>query len=132
MLAVVVMGDDDTIADIVTDINDDTIDGIVTDINDDTIADIVTDINDDNTTYEALPAAEEWRNAPSCPLWGPMDSFYKEGIEKGRYLGRWWLQDKHSELADLTGKCWSQTYSVDYINMTIIRDTDYQTSIGSF
>ena len=60
MLAVVVMGDDDT------------------------IADIVTDINDDNTTYEALPAAEEWRNAPSCPLWGPMDSFYKEGIEKGR------------------------------------------------
>jgi len=108
MLAVVVMGDDDT------------------------IADIVTDINDDNTTYEALPAAEEWRNAPSCPLWGPMDSFYKEGIEKGRYLGRWWLQDKHSELADLTGKCWSQTYSVDYINMTIIRDTDYQTSIGSF
>ena len=72
LLAVVVMGDDDTIADIVTDINDDTID------------DIVTDINDDNTTYEALPAAEEWRNAPSCPLWGPMDSFYKEGIEKGR------------------------------------------------
>ena len=84
MLAVVVMGDDDTIADIVTDINDDTIADIVTDINDDTIDDIVTDINDDNTTYEALPAAEEWRNAPSCPLWGPMDSFYKEGIEKGR------------------------------------------------
>lgn len=94
--------------------------------------DLVTEKANDNVTYEALPTAQEWRNAPSCPLWGPMDSFYKEGIEKGRYLGRWWLQDKHSELADLTGKCWSQTYSVDYINMTIIRDTGYQTSIGSF
>lgn len=37
-----------------------------------------------NTTFETLPTAQEWRNAPSCPLWGPMDSFYKEGIEKGQ------------------------------------------------
>ena len=53
---------------------------------DDTIADVDKDdrVLEDNTTYEALPTAEEWRNAPSCPLWGPMDSFYKEGIEKGR------------------------------------------------
>lgn len=88
--------------------------------------------SDTNKSYESLPSAQEWRDAPSCPLWGPMDSFYKEGIEKGRYLGRWWLQDKHSELSDLGGKCWSQVYSVDYINKTIYRQTDYQTSIGSF
>merc|ERR1711970_49848 len=67
---------------------------------DDTIADVDKDdrVPEDNTTYEALPTAEEWRNAPSCPLWGPMDSFYKEGIEKGRYLGRWWLQDKTARM----------------------------------
>ena len=46
--------------------------------------DLVTEKANDNVTYEALPTAQEWRNAPSCPLWGPMDSFYKEGIEKGR------------------------------------------------
>ena len=26
----------------------------------------------------------EWTEGPLCPLWGPMDSFYEEGIEKGR------------------------------------------------
>jgi len=94
--------------------------------------DILGDEQEKNTTYEALPIPEEWRNAPNCPLWGPMDSFYKEGIENGRYLGRWWLQDKNKELADLTGKCWSQVYSVNYINKTIFRDTLYQTYVGSF
>ena len=46
--------------------------------------DILGDEQEKNTTYEALPIPEEWRNAPNCPLWGPMDSFYKEGIENGR------------------------------------------------
>ena len=36
----------------------------------------------------ASPAAQtravEWTEGPLCPLWGPMDSFYEEGIEKGR------------------------------------------------
>ena len=94
---------------------------------------------------EALPRAQAWSQEPLCPLWGPMESFYQEGIEKERvsvflfsqyvlifllyqYLGRWWLQDKYSELSDFTqaGKCWSQVYSVNYINQTIHRQSDYQ------
>ena len=40
---------------------------------------------DNNTTnIEVLPEAVAWTDAPMCPLWGPMDSFYREGIEKGR------------------------------------------------
>jgi len=91
-----------------------------------------TTVSAENSTVEPLPTAEEWKQAPSCPLWGPMETFYKQGIQKGRYLGRWWLQDKYNELADLGGKCWSQTYSVDYVNKTIYRDNDYRTTIGSF
>ena len=41
-------------------------------------------VSDENESFETLPSAQEWKNAPSCPLWGPMDSFYKEGIEKGK------------------------------------------------
>ena len=44
-----------------------------------------------------------------------------------QYLGRWWLQDRHSDLADLAGNCWSQVYSVNYVNRTINRQTDYRT-----
>ena len=37
---------------------------------------------------ESLPSPSartvEWTEGPLCPLWGPMDSFYEEGIEKGR------------------------------------------------
>ena len=32
----------------------------------------------------AQTRALEWTEGPLCPLWGPMDSFYEEGIEKGR------------------------------------------------
>ena len=75
---------------------------------DDTIAGVDKDdrVPEDNSTYEALPTAEEWRNAPSCPLWGPMDSFYKDGIEKGRVgdeilgeihqAGLWWPLTNYS------------------------------------
>ena len=47
---------------------------------------IVSDIidGDDEVKYEQLPKAQEWKDAPSCPLWGPMETFYKEGVEKGR------------------------------------------------
>lgn len=38
-----------------------------------------------NATHpEVLPEAVAWTDGPMCPLWGPMDSFYREGIEKGR------------------------------------------------
>ena len=30
------------------------------------------------------PLTAAWTKAPLCPLWGPMDSFYEEGIERGR------------------------------------------------
>ena len=30
------------------------------------------------------PLTAAWSKAPLCPLWGPMDSFYEEGIERGR------------------------------------------------
>ena len=30
------------------------------------------------------PLTVAWSKAPLCPLWGPMDSFYEEGIERGR------------------------------------------------
>ena len=30
------------------------------------------------------PLTAAWSQAPLCPLWGPMDSFYEEGIERGR------------------------------------------------
>ena len=43
-----------------------------------------------------------------------------------QYLGRWWLQDKYSELSDMSGRCRSQVYSVNYVNQTIHRQTDYQ------
>ena len=33
---------------------------------------------------ETLPRAEAWSEEPLCPLWGPMESFYREGIEKER------------------------------------------------
>ena len=44
-----------------------------------------------------------------------------------QYLGRWWLQDKFAQLSDLTGKCRSQVYSVNLVNKTIHRHTDFLT-----
>ena len=43
-----------------------------------------------------------------------------------QYLGRWWLQDKFAELSDLGGRCRSQVYSVNYVNNTLHRQTDYR------
>ena len=31
-----------------------------------------------------LPSPEPWSDQPLCPLWGPMEGFYSEGIEAGR------------------------------------------------
>merc|ERR1711992_302486 len=83
------------------------------------------------TEPESLPIPEPWSDQPLCPLWGPMEGFYSEGIEAGRYLGRWWLQDKFAQLSDLTGKCLSQVYSVNFVKNTIHRHTDYLTAIGN-
>ena len=33
---------------------------------------------------EPLPTAEAWSDEPLCPLWGPMEGFYREGVETGR------------------------------------------------
>ena len=33
---------------------------------------------------EMLPQPEEWKNAPECPKWGPMDTFMEEGVDKER------------------------------------------------
>ena len=33
---------------------------------------------------EVLPSPEPWSDQPLCPLWGPMEGFYSEGIEAGR------------------------------------------------
>ena len=33
---------------------------------------------------EDLPSPEPWSDQPLCPLWGPMEGFYSEGIEAGR------------------------------------------------
>ena len=43
-----------------------------------------------------------------------------------QYLGRWWLQDKYTDLSDVTGKCWSQVYSVNYVDQTVHRLTEHQ------
>ena len=43
-----------------------------------------------------------------------------------QYLGRWWLQDKYTDLSDVTGKCWSQVYSIDYVAQTLMRHTQHQ------
>jgi len=102
-----------------------------TDPQDDSDDDVVVN-NNNETNIEVLPEAVAWTDAPMCPMWGPMESFYQEGIEKGRYLGRWWLQDKYSELSDMSGRCRSQVYSVNYVNQTIHRQTDYQSIIGNF
>jgi len=83
------------------------------------------------TEPESLPSPEPWSDQPLCPLWGPMEGFYSEGISAGRYLGRWWLQDKFAQLSDLRGKCRSQVYSVNLVNKTIHRHTDYLTAIGN-
>lgn len=92
----------------------------------------ITQTSENETNIEPLPAPVAWTDAPMCPLWGPMETFYEEGIEKGRYLGRWWLQDKYSDLSDLTeaGRCKSQVYSINYINQTIHRQSDYQSIIA--
>jgi len=88
----------------------------------------------ESSQLESLPSPSartvEWTEGPLCPLWGPMDSFYEEGIEKGRYLGRWWLQDKYTDLTDVTGKCWSQVYTVNYRDQTVHRLTEHQSIIG--
>ena len=41
---------------------------------------------DDNivSSTESLPTPQPWSDRPLCPLWGPMDGFYREGIEAGR------------------------------------------------
>ena len=36
------------------------------------------------TEPESLPSPEPWSDQPLCPLWGPMEGFYSEGIEAGR------------------------------------------------
>ena len=45
-------------------------------------------MNDNNQTKveakEIVPGADTWREGTLCPLWGPMDTFYTEAIEKGR------------------------------------------------
>lgn len=102
---------------------------------------------DNLTEPEVLPRPEPWwSDQPLCPLWGPMEGFYSEGVEAGRvgliketmmiygyflpqYLGRWWLQDKFAQLSDVTGKCLSQVYSVNFVNKTIHRQTDYLTPL---
>ena len=43
-----------------------------------------------------------------------------------QYLGRWWLQDKYTDLSDVTDKCWSQVYSVNYAQQTVHRLTEHQ------
>lgn len=43
--------------------------------------------NSNQTQDEAKELAQgavSWRERPLCPLWGPMDTFYTEAIEKGR------------------------------------------------
>ena len=39
------------------------------------------------TEPESLPTPEpwsDWSDQPLCPLWGPMEGFYSEGISSGR------------------------------------------------
>ena len=36
------------------------------------------------TEAESLPTAQAWSDQPLCPLWGPMEGFYREGVEAGR------------------------------------------------
>ena len=54
-----------------------------TDPQDDSDDDVVVN-NNNETNIEVLPEAVAWTDAPMCPMWGPMESFYQEGIEKGR------------------------------------------------
>ena len=42
-------------------------------------------------------------------------------------MGRWFLQDKYTDLADLSGKCWSQFYSANRRNRTLELQLDYVT-----
>jgi len=88
---------------------------------------------DDNivSSTESLPTPQPWSDRPLCPLWGPMDGFYREGIEAGRYLGRWWLQDSFTQLSDLYGRCRSQVYSYNLVNNTLHRQTDFISVIGN-
>ena len=42
---------------------------------------------DNVTEPEVLPSPElwsDWSDQPLCPLWGPMEGFYSEGIQAGR------------------------------------------------
>jgi len=67
-------------------------------------------------------------DVPSCPGWGPMDSFLVKGIEGGRYLGRWWLQDRTLHLGVSPATCWSQTYSVNEEDLSLWRRSNYWTT----
>ena len=44
----------------------------------------ITQTSENETNIEPLPVPVAWTDAPMCPLWGPMETFYEEGIEKGR------------------------------------------------
>jgi len=65
---------------------------------------------------------------PACPGWGPMDSFLVKGIEGGRYLGRWWLQDRTLHLGASPATCSSQTYTVNEEDLSLWRRSTYWTS----
>lgn len=57
-----------------------------------------------------------------------MDSFLVKGIEGGRYLGRWWLQDRTLHLGASPAACWSQTYTVNEEDLSLWRRSNYFTS----
>ena len=47
----------------------------------------ITQTTENETNIEPLPVPVAWNDfddAPLCPLWGPMETFYEEGIAKGR------------------------------------------------
>ncbi len=51
-----------------------------------------------------------------CPIWGPIDGFQEEGLQKGRYLGRWYRQKSLASWSDLGSHCYSKFYSRKFLD----------------
>jgi len=69
-----------------------------------------------------------------CPVWGIIDGFKREGLERGKYLGRWFQQRSHANILGLSGKCWSKYYSRKFSGnpFLLMSTTDSVSSITGF
>jgi len=66
-----------------------------------------------------------------CPQWGDLEGFQKQGLQRGRYLGRWFRHKAYSSWSDIAKKCHSKYYSRKYMDnpYDLVSTNDYVSSI---